>query len=75
MIMLGERTEPEGHAATRAGRPRRASLPYKKHPPVPVFCRQVALSFPHLCAQVFKSRTTIDIAILLELVCSNNSHP
>jgi hypothetical protein len=42
--------------------------------PVPVFCRQVALSFLHLCAQVFESRTTIDIAILLKLDFSNNSH-
>jgi hypothetical protein len=60
MIVLGERTKLEGHAATRAGRPRLAGLPYKKHLPVPVFYRQVALSFLHLCAQVFETRTTID---------------
>jgi hypothetical protein len=55
--------------------PRPVGLPYKWRPPVPVFCRQVALSFLCLCAQVFEPRTTVDIAILPELHCSNNSHP
>jgi hypothetical protein len=32
MIVLGERTELEGHATTQAGRPRPAGLPYKMHP-------------------------------------------
>jgi hypothetical protein len=50
----------EGHATTRAGRPALQKAPG-------VFCMQVALSFLHLCAQVFESRTTIDIAILLKL--------
>jgi hypothetical protein len=65
----------EEHATTRAGRPRPAGLPYKRRLPVPIFCRQVALSFLHLCAQVCESRTTIDIAILPKLDSSNNSHP
>jgi hypothetical protein len=65
----------EGHATTKAGRPRPAGLPYKRHPLVPVFCRQVALSFLHLCAQLFESKTTIDVAILPKLDSSNNSHP
>jgi hypothetical protein len=55
--------------------PRPVGLPYKWHLPVLVFCRQVALPFLYLCAQVFKSRTTIDLAIFPKLVCSNNSHP
>jgi hypothetical protein len=55
--------------------PRPADLPYKWHPPVSVFCRQVALSFLYLCAQVFESWTTIDLAILPELACLYNSHP
>jgi hypothetical protein len=36
-IALGERTEPEGHAATRAGWPRPAGLPYKMLPRCPSF--------------------------------------
>jgi hypothetical protein len=72
---LGERTESEGHATTQAGRPRPAGLRYKMHPPVPVLCRQVALSFLYLCAQVFEFRTTIDIAIVPKLDSSNNPHP
>jgi hypothetical protein len=55
--------------------PRPAGLPYKMHLPVPVFCRQVALTFLHLCSQVFESTTTIDIAILPKLDSSNYSHP
>jgi hypothetical protein len=74
MIVLEENQAREGHVATGAGQPRPVGLPYKRHPPVPVFYRQVALSFLHLCAQVFESRTTIDIDILPKLVCSNNSH-
>jgi hypothetical protein len=74
MIVLGERTELGRPEPPQAGRPRLAGLPYKWHPSVPVFCRQVALSFLYLCSQVFKSRTTIDIAILPKIVCSNNSH-
>jgi hypothetical protein len=65
----GRKNEPGGPEPPQAG------LPYKRHPSVPVFCRQVALSFLCLCAQVFVLRTTIDIAILPELDCSNNSHP
>jgi hypothetical protein len=75
MIVLEENRAREGHAATQAGRPRPTDLPYKMHPSVPVFCRQVALFFLHLCAQVFESRTTIDIAILPKFDSSNNSHP
>jgi hypothetical protein len=65
----------EEHAATQAGWPRPAGLPYKMHLPVPVFYRQAALSFLYLCAQAFVPRTTIDIAILPKLDSSNNSHP
>jgi hypothetical protein len=65
----------EEHATTQVGQPRPAGLPYKRCLPVPVFCRQAALSFLYLCAQVFVPRTTVDIAILPELYCSNNSHP
>jgi hypothetical protein len=67
--------EPSQGARTTPGQSAQAGLPYKWHPPVPVFCRQVALSFPYLCAQVFMSRTTLDLAILPKLVCSNNIHP
>jgi hypothetical protein len=74
MIVLGERIELEG-PPTQADRPRPVGLPYKWHPLVPVFCRQVALSFHYLCAQVFMPRTTVDLAILPKLYCSNNSHP
>jgi hypothetical protein len=63
------------HAATRAGLPRTAGLPYKRSPPAPVFCRQASLSFPSLCAQVLVPRTTVDIANLPKLDSSNNSHP
>jgi hypothetical protein len=59
IIVLGERTEPGGQNDSRS-----AGLPYKRNPPVPVFCRQLALSFLYLCAQVLVPRTTIDIAIL-----------
>jgi hypothetical protein len=75
MIVLEENRAREGHAATQAGRPRPAGLPYKRSPPAPVFCRQASLSFLYLCAQVFVPRTTIDIAILPKLDSSNNSHP
>jgi hypothetical protein len=37
--------------------------------------RSAALSFLCLCAPVFVPRTTVDIAILPKLDCSNNSHP
>jgi hypothetical protein len=63
-----------GPEPPQAGRPRPVSLPYKWNPLVPVFCRQVALSFLSLCAQVFVPKTTVDIDILPELDCSNNSH-
>jgi hypothetical protein len=69
----GARTTP-GRSA-QAGRPTPVGLPYKWQSPVPVFCRQATLSFLYLCAQVFESRTTIDLAILPKLASSNNSHP
>jgi hypothetical protein len=62
------------HAATQASRPRPAGLPYKRGPPIPVFCRQASLSFLSLCAQVLVPRTTIDIDNLPKLDSSNNSH-
>jgi hypothetical protein len=74
MIVLEERAEPGGEPP-QAGRPRPADLAYKWCPPTPVFCRQVALPFLSLCAQVFVPRATIDIAILPKLDSSNNSHP
>jgi hypothetical protein len=40
MIMLEENQAREGHAATQAGRPRTADLPYKRSPQAPIFCRQ-----------------------------------
>jgi hypothetical protein len=70
-----EKEPSQGAEPPQAGRPRLAGLPYKWHPPVPVFCRQVALSFLYLCAQVFMSKTTVDLAILPKLDFSNNSHP
>jgi hypothetical protein len=75
MIMLEENRAREEHAATQAGRPRPAGLPYKRSPPAPIFCRQASLSFLSLCAQVFVTRTTIDIAIHPKLDSSNNTHP
>jgi hypothetical protein len=42
MIMLEESQGGERHAATQAGRPRPAGLPYKRRPPAPVFCRQAS---------------------------------
>jgi hypothetical protein len=75
MIMLEENRAREGHEATQASWPRPAGLPYKRSPPVPIFCRQASLSFLYLCAQVFVPRTTVDIANLPKLDSSNNSHP
>jgi hypothetical protein len=75
MIVLEENRAREEHAATQAGRPRPASLPYKRSPPAPVFYRQASLSFLYFCAQVFVPRTTVDIANLSKLDSSNNSHP
>jgi hypothetical protein len=63
MIVLEENQARGEHAATQAGRPRLAGLPYKRSPPAPVFCRQASLSFHSLCAQVFMPRTTVDIAV------------
>jgi hypothetical protein len=75
MIMFEESRGRERHSATQAGRPRPASLPYKRSPPAHVFCRQASLSFLSLCAQVFVPRTTVDIANLPKLDSSNNTHP
>jgi hypothetical protein len=63
------------HAATQAGRPRPAGLPYKRSPPAPVFCGQASLSFLSLCAQVCVPRTTVDIANLPKLDTSNKYTP
>jgi hypothetical protein len=71
----GRKSRARGARSHPGARPRPAGLPYKWSPPAPIFCRQVALSFLYLCAQVFVPRTTIDIAILLKLDSSNNSHP
>jgi hypothetical protein len=49
----GRKNRARGTEPPQAGRPRPVSLPYKWHPPVLVFGRKVALSFPNLCAQVF----------------------
>jgi hypothetical protein len=75
MIVLEENQARVEHAATQAGRPRPASLPYKRSPPALVFCRQASLSFLSLCAQVFVPRTTVDIANLPKLDSSKNSTP
>jgi hypothetical protein len=72
MIMLEKNRAREEHAATQAGRPRPAGLPYKRSPPAPVFCTQASLSFLYLCALVFMPRTTVDIANLPKLDSSNN---
>jgi hypothetical protein len=64
-----------GQSHPRPVGPGRPACPIKCTPPVPVFCKQVALSFLCLCAQVFVARTTVDIAILSELDFSNNKHP
>jgi hypothetical protein len=66
MIVLEESRGRERHAATQAGRPRPADLPYKRSPPAPVFGRQASLSFLNLCAQVFVPRT-VDIDNLPKL--------
>jgi hypothetical protein len=68
MIALEENRAREGHAATQAGRPRPADLPYKWSLQAPIFCRQVSLSFLSLCAQVFVPRTTVDIAMFPSLI-------
>jgi hypothetical protein len=75
MIVLEEDGALGRHAATQAGRPRPAGLPYKRSPPAPIFGRQASLSFLSLCSQVFVPRTTVDIANLPKLDSSNNSHP
>jgi hypothetical protein len=75
MIVLEQNGPLRRHAATQAGRPRPADLPYKRSLPAPVFCRQASLSFLSLCVQVFVLRTTIDIANLPKLDSSNNTHP
>jgi hypothetical protein len=68
MIMLEENRALGRSAATQAGWPRSAGLPYKRSPPAPVFCRQASFSFLSLCAQVFVPRTTVDIANLPSLI-------
>jgi hypothetical protein len=73
--MMEENRARGEHAATQAGRPRPAGLPYIRRPPAPVFCRQASLSFLSLCAQVCVPRTTVDIANLHKLDSSNNPHP
>jgi hypothetical protein len=75
MIVLEENRALGRHAATQAGRPRPAGLPYKRSLPAPVFCRQASISFFSLCVQVFVPRTTVDIANLPKLDSSNNTHP
>jgi hypothetical protein len=75
MIVLEENEALGRNAATQAGRPRPAGLPYKRSPPTPIFCRQASLSFLSLFAQVFVPRTTVDIANLRKLDSSNNTHP
>jgi hypothetical protein len=75
MIVLEENGAMGRHAATQAGRPMPAGLPYKRSPPAPVFCRQASLSFLSLCAQVFVPRTTVDIANLPKLDSSNKYTP
>jgi hypothetical protein len=75
MIVLEENGALGRHAATQAGRPRPAGLPYKRSPPAPVFCRQASLSFLSLCAQVLVPRTTIDVANRPKLDSSKNTHP
>jgi hypothetical protein len=75
MIVLEENRARGEHAATQAGRPRSAGLPYIRSPPAPVFCRQASLSFLSLCAQVCVPRTTVDIANLPKVDSSDNTHP
>jgi hypothetical protein len=73
MIVLEENRARGEHAATQAGRPRPAGLPYLRSPPAPVFCRQASLSFLSLCVQVCVPRTTVDIANLPKLDSSKKS--
>jgi hypothetical protein len=75
MIVLEENRARGEHAATQAGRPRPAGLPYIRSSPAPIFCRQASLSFLSLCAQVCVPRTTIDIANLPKLDSSKKSKP
>jgi hypothetical protein len=75
MIVLEENGALGRHAATQAGRPRPAGLPYKRSPLAPVFGRQASLSFLSLCAQVLVPRTTVDIANLSKLESSKKSTP
>jgi hypothetical protein len=75
MIVLEENGALGRHAATQAGRPRPAGLPYKKSTAAPIFGRQASLSFLSLCAQVFVPRTIVDINNLPKVDSSNNSHP
>jgi hypothetical protein len=73
MIVLEESRGRERHAATQAGRPRLAGLPYKTRSPAPVFCRQASLSFLSLCVQVCVPRTSVNIANLPKLDSSKKS--
>jgi hypothetical protein len=73
MIVLEENRGPGEHAATQAGRPRPAGLPYIRSLPAPIFCRQASLSFLSLCVQVCVPRTTVDIANLPKLDNSKKS--
>jgi hypothetical protein len=73
MIVLEENRVRGEHAATQAGRPRPAGLPYKRSSPTPVFCGQASLSFLSSCAQVFMPRTTVDIANLPKLDSSKKN--
>jgi hypothetical protein len=55
MIVLEESRGGERHAATQVGRPRPASLPYKRSPPALVFCRQASLPPSSVCVLKFSS--------------------
>jgi hypothetical protein len=60
-------------AATQAGRPRPAGLPYLRSPSAPIFGRQASFSFLSLCVQVLVPRTTVDIANLPKLDSAKKS--
>jgi hypothetical protein len=74
-IVLEENGALGRHAPPRPVGPGRLASPTKGASPAPVFCRQASLSFLSLCAHVFVTRTTVDIANLPKLDSSNNTHP
>jgi hypothetical protein len=73
MIVLEESRGGERHAATQAGQPRPASLPYKTSPRLPSSAGKLP-SPSSVCVFKFVPRTSVDIANLPKLYSSKKIH-